>query len=105
MFYTIEISETESLIEKHFKYGEGFYHVKGASEDLVYKGRADSFYLFLEPWTSVTDKVKELFLKPEVEEIPPITVIEDNSGKVSEDFALKVLAITMNKEKFKDINQ
>lgn len=97
MFYKIKVNN--DIVEvSHFTNGSGFYIVKtNKNSDLVYFNENTEAFFFIEPTMYVPKKILDLFEQSEVEEKP----ISENT--VSEDFALKMLSIAMNKEKFKDV--
>ena len=101
MFYEIKIRDNAIVETAIFKKGSGFYKVfKDNGGDLVYFNNNNKLWFFIEPLENIPLEVLDLFKKTEVKEDEPEL---KSIGSVSEDFALKMLSISMNKEKFKDL--
>ena len=106
MFYTVELQLILNPKSSDFKQGVGFYHLKRTDpnqEDLVYIDELSDFPFFISNWVTVPQGIKDLFKEEMVELVTPTNI--NPKGLVSENFVLKMLAITSNKEKFKNVKQ
>ena len=106
MFYTIELETKLNLKSAQFNKGVGFYRLKTIHfdmEELVYIDELSSHPFFISSWISVPQGIKDLFKEEPVEKVTQTNI--NSKGLVSEDFVLKMLAITSNREKFKNVKQ
>lgn len=102
MFYKIKI-HSDGFTSAIFTKGSGFYILeRPISTDLMYFNANTDMFYYLDNTLYSPKEILDLFEQAEVEE-KQIANVPSTENTVSEDFALKMLSIAMNKEKFKDV--
>lgn len=94
MFYTIELSQF--LQTHHFTFGTGFYLVRydgvqNSQDEIVFYNRKTSVWSYISTVYDAPTKLIELFEK---EEAPEPEIAPTGTISMSEDFLLKLVAVS-----------